>query len=504
MTSQTYTLPSIKPSKIQEALSHFLLPVLFIVFVLTVIPIGQSVEFDTDEGINLIKALLYSNGLSLYEEIWSDQPPLLTVLLSGWFELFGQSLIAARILILGFATLLIWSFFQILKTFIGSLSAFFGTLALIVSNKFTQLSASVMIGLPSLTLAMLSIYCLVLYKKKPHILFIILSGTALACSLQIKIFTVFLIPIMLLYLLDLKALLRDKARAVRNQGFVVAIWLGCLLGVYLLIGLTFHSINYEQLLDAHFNEAVEQSFEGKSGLSVLLWLISKDHDLVALALFGCLVVFLEKRRDGLFPILWLGTATLLLLNHKPIWYHHYTLLAIPLAWLAAYGVSPAFDFLFSPNWLSDIKTFNVKKLAISGISLLLLIVVLKGVAPKIGYIARTTLGPQEHHHDSKVVEMLKDDRPSIQWIFTDRPIYAFQADLPIPPEVAVFSLKRINSGNFSFDYLISILERYKPERLVLSRFTNEMYGDLKMSAYLNTNYSTTYKTDLVELHERKS
>jgi hypothetical protein len=45
-------------------------------------PLKETFEYDPDEGVNVIKASLYSKGFSLYDEIWSNQPHLLTYILS--------------------------------------------------------------------------------------------------------------------------------------------------------------------------------------------------------------------------------------------------------------------------------------------------------------------------------------------------------------------------------------------------------------------------------------
>lgn len=69
----------------------WLLPSFFlVVFVLLKTPFLREFQFDNDEGINLMKALLFERGFSLYDEIWSDQPPVFTVLLAWWFKIFGD------------------------------------------------------------------------------------------------------------------------------------------------------------------------------------------------------------------------------------------------------------------------------------------------------------------------------------------------------------------------------------------------------------------------------
>ncbi|MEW6495013.1 MAG: glycosyltransferase family 39 protein, partial [Cyanobacteriota bacterium] len=226
-------MASINSSKLRNVLLSGFVPCLFFVFVISVMPIQNTFEFDADEGINLIKAVLYSEGFSLYTEISNDQPPLFTVLLSYWFRLFGQTIFAARLLTLVFSTLLIWSFYQTLYIYLGYLLAFLGTLLLAMSSEFIQLSVSVMIGMPSLALAMLSIYLLTLYKQNRNLYVLLGSGAALALSFQIKIFTAFLIPIMILYLLDFKSIRWNIDEIKRYLFPAVFLWLGAILVIYL-------------------------------------------------------------------------------------------------------------------------------------------------------------------------------------------------------------------------------------------------------------------------------
>lgn len=92
-------------------------------------------------------------------------------------------------------------------------------------------------------------------------------------------------------------------------------------------------------------------------------------------------------------------------------------------------------------------------------------------------------------------------RESTHWVFTDRPIYAFYANLPVPPEIAVMSYKRLNSGDLSLDDLLKILQTYHPEQIVLARWTQIIRSDSKISAYINKNYIKTYENqDSTSVH----
>lgn len=450
---------------------------LFIGFVLAIRfkPITETFEFDYDEGFNLIKALLYSQGFSLYTQIWSDQPPLFTVFLSQLFSVFGQSVFAARFLILLFSALLIWCFYQIIHRDLGTIPAVVATLLLFTSWLFIRLSISVMIGIPSLSLAMLSIYLLTLYKQHHRQHFLVLSGVFLALSLQTKLFTVFLVPLMLFYLLNF------RIRAIKKPElfYHLVLWLGTLGIIYIIIGLWFKQFyNYDQLFQSHLKQPIEEGLANFNNLDYLRYMISQDYDYIFLAVIGILAIIIKKQRNGLFPLTWLGATILILLNHKPIWYHHYPLLAIPICWLAAYGVALLLD-LFSKNF----KSPNIKKLIFPCLAVVLLIVLIiatptnpKGIPPK----------------NSQVMQLVFKHKDSTRWLFTDRPIYAFYAGLRVPPEIAVMSYKRLNSGDLTSKEMLAVLQNYRPEQIVLARWNSKIKSDSKLIAYINDNYSKTY------------
>ena len=74
--------------------------------------------------------------------------------------------------------------------------------------------------------------------------------------------------------------------------------------------------------------------------------------------------------------------------------------------------------------------------------------------------------------EEEVIRMILKHKNSTRWMFTDRPIFAFSTNILVPPELAVFSSKRRITKNLTPDYLISVLNKYKPEQIVLGRFQN--------------------------------
>ena len=482
---------NIQQAKLKQFfLFNVLIPFVYFGFALCLMPIRQAFQFDSDEGIELIKAVLHSEGFPLYTKIWNDQPPLLTILLSYWFDLFGKSIFAARILILSFATLLIWSFCQTLRIYLGKLPAILGTLLLSVSCNFLRLSVSVMFGLPSLALAMLSIYTLILYQQKPRLYLLILSGSFLALSLQTKLFTLFLVPVLVFQLIEFK-LRESKNKALLSHLFYPAIWwLASILGVFIVIGISCNSFNFEQLLQASLGQNVKDAFPRKSSPQNIILMFLQDFDYVLLAIPGISLLLQKKEGLNKLPLIWLLTVTLLLLNYKPIWYHHYLLLSIPLTWLATYGATLAFGYFKEEGWHSVFKLQKLKEITLSGVAAAFFIFSMLVLPIKLTVIQLQNQSfLQQSHINVEVMASLYKYKQYTHWIFTDIPIYAFYADLDVPPEIAVFARKRLASGYLTDELLTSVMEMYHPEQVILGRFP-EVRKQLK--DYLNQNYSKVY------------
>ena len=103
------------PNVLAQFIQPIVLPFCFCLIVLLLGLTCNAFQYDTDEGLNLMKSLLQLRGRHLYSEIWSDQPPVFTYVLSGWFKLTGQNVNAARILVLLFSFGLLFSFFRTIQ-----------------------------------------------------------------------------------------------------------------------------------------------------------------------------------------------------------------------------------------------------------------------------------------------------------------------------------------------------------------------------------------------------
>ncbi len=67
---------------LQNLAWHIIPPGVYFLFLLRWYPYWNSYWIYSDEGFNLMKALLVNRGYTLYSQIWSDQPRLFTHLLA--------------------------------------------------------------------------------------------------------------------------------------------------------------------------------------------------------------------------------------------------------------------------------------------------------------------------------------------------------------------------------------------------------------------------------------
>ncbi|MBD2487731.1 glycosyltransferase family 39 protein [Aulosira sp. FACHB-615] len=480
-------------------LFNLLIPVGFFIFALTFMPIKQVFQFDSsDEGIELIKAILYLDGFSMYTQVWNDQPPLSTVILGFWLNLFGKSIYSARLLTLTYATMLVWSFSQTLRIYFGNLLAIIGTLMLIISCNFLRLSVSVMIGLPSLAMVMLSIFILSLYKQNfPHKnsqLLILLSGVLFGFSLQIKLFTAFIIPLILFDIIIFQVNKYNRQQLNWKVLLTPLLWLAACLIVSLLIAITWNSLNYEQLLQARLSEKTITAFLAKNSQILTLSFLLQDFDYLLLTILASTVIIQKKQWKNSFPVIWLVISFIVLMNHRPVWYHHYLLMSIPLTWLATYGLQLSLDFFRQNKWYSKFKLANFSQITIPYLAAVLIIFAIFVTPIKLGVIlVENHKYLEQNQNHIQLVDILLKHKKYTNWLFTDYPIYAFYSGLPVPPEIAVLSHIRIESNSITAEQLISVLQMYRPEQVLLCKSqTIQQY----LSNYLNQNYVQNYKNSL--------
>lgn len=477
------------PSKRKIFLLVLFAVIFFIIASIIAGPIKNAFEFDQDEGTDIMKSTLLLNGFSLYKEISNDQPPLFTLILSFWFKLFGLSVFNARILILIFSGLLLWSFYLAIENLWGGFCAFISLIFLLLSTDYIQLSISVMLITPALAFAMLSIYKLTIYKKLRLKYPLILSGLFMALSLQTKLSTLFLLLPMALEIIQIKNPGLIPAEKQNQRFSPLALWAASLFIPWLILTLLFFKLDFnmltQQLFQSHISKSGFDFNKPEFGPIVIYTILSRDYDICLLAVIGIILLLKEKKWRFFFPLSWLILASLILFKWRPVWYHYYPFISIPLCWLA--GISFSEFFKINPG-----QGLFKKRRGLYWITAGLIILIIINLPLKYKAIIQDLdIGtmPQEH----AALELISKYKKDTRWIVTDKTILAFYSKILAPPELTLISHKRNFIGKKSQAYFIAKLEKYRPEQILLNKL--EYYGPEALS-FVKNFYTNVYQLEI--------
>jgi 4-amino-4-deoxy-L-arabinose transferase-like glycosyltransferase len=485
-----------------STLGNLLLPILialiFVAFTFSYYPFREKIQFDSDEGLNLMRSMLVVLGHPLYSEVSSDQPPLFTQMLALLLRLVGFDVNPARVLVLLFSGLLVWSCAQFLQITWGKLAAILFLPLIIMAPRYLDLSVSVMIGVPSIALAAMAMLFVTFWHRDKRNLWLVLSGFALAVSVLIKLFTGFFVSIFLIGITV--STYFDKGA----DGFSLKtlrpalIWiisfatLGVLLGL-ILVG----PQNVWLLIFPHLTAPITQELQGP-GYTINAHLRAAVP-LLILGIFGALVAVYRRNWLTLYPLAWSALAYALFSFYSPVFYHHQLLITVPIAMMAAAVVGDGILYLIrlrrSPD-LIHLRTI-VGILALIGfawVSTHYVPVLDKELMnqPRIsGFNLRATPGKL------KVLRTMNEYVDQTNWIVTDMPMYAFRVQRPVPPILATFSSKRLATGSLTEEDILTAMREYQPEQVLMARFVIP-----PLEEYLQKNYTLILSEEYFRLFIR--
>lgn len=436
-------------------------------------------EIDPDESNNLIKTLLLEHGASFRGSLWSDQPPAFTYLLWAIFRVFGWSVAVARTVVLLFSALTLFSLYDSVRMYFGHRPALAAVLFLISSTLYVPLSVSVMIGLPALAWLSFALWAtlraLQAAEETPLPLtrrvlgWLGLSGVALGLSLGTKLFTVFFAPALLLSA-PLSFFLRARGsarwRAVLTSGVTVVSPFALTL---LLCFLPFLGGDGGGLFETHFatRDAKTNAFDG---LGTLERFLREDPVLYLFAAVGFFTLLLRRNTQLSLFSFWLLLGIASLIDHYPIWPHHRLLLSIPAAALAGIGGGAAVDGVV--RWFRKLQPAAFQRAILptllTGSLLLAPSALLLGFSKdrRAHLLSPPTWSNSEK--DWKIYAKFKEQAEDAKLVVASRPLFAFRAGIPVPPELAVTSWKRFRSGQLNQKQVIREIQKSSPEVLLLS------------------------------------
>lgn len=481
--------------------AHLIVPIVFTLVVTLFFPSRGKFELSSDEGINLIKALMLEKGYALYDEIWSDQPPLLTHILAWGLRLFGVRVGVARNLIFLMSLALLSAAFAWMSLVWKKPYAYASALLFFFLPSYLNLSLSVMVGLPSIAFAMGALFCLTLWHRQHRYFWLVVSAVLLSWAVLTKLMIGFLAPIFGMGLL-LDGFSRFRAtRGWRDLFLPAGIWsvmfVGLVLaGLYTLVGFE----NLPQLVEDHLS-ATASAFYAADPTLKINYHLRDAWPFLFLAVVGTGFAVVLRQWMTLYLAAWALTAYLLLLNHLPVWSHHPLYITVPGAMLGGIAVVEGLKLLGT----AARTPIELKKLGwLRGAALLgtLYLAVLLPQTEPFRLLSwpptLQTTGLEVGARVERVLGTMAEYAPQTKWVFTDSPMFAFRARLAVPPELAVMTDKRIRTGLLTDEQILHIILQYQPEQILLGRFS--LPG---LDAYLAAHYQiVARKEDFLKLYIR--
>jgi hypothetical protein len=460
------------------------------------LPLQTTIQIGGDEGFELAKATLCLKGHKLYSEVWNDQPPLHTFLVTQILKHASPSILGPRLLTSAFAALLLSSVFTLVLRSNGLLTASLATAMLLASPAFLGLSCSCMLEIPALSVGIAALCVLVAMKPAKWSSCEILSGILFGVALQIKLVPLVLLPVAALLVWlghqptpwftslkqsDVRCALLKSARSMLVLGaslsvsYVAVDW-AIERGAYLT--------HFHQTWTSHFASA--KSFEyGSAADHPFDWsVLLKNWDTTVPAVLGVFILLIQVRKapSAIIPLAWLALSFIVFGTHKPWWSYYYVHTSIPLCWCAGIGIADLFRRVPAPPDAPQPKTVG-RQVTVANAAFgvgreharrarWVAVLMVYGLCALPWMASRLCLQISEirnspQTYNTLVLGAMQRFRPFTKWIYTDEPIYSFHSGIPLPPDLAVVMLKRLWSGEMTNARIAEELTAYKPGLILL-------------------------------------
>ena len=405
-----------------------------------------------DEGIYAMEARLQLHGYRLYTDVWSDRPPLFSMLVAVAFRLFGQSVTVGRTLVLALSMTGVIATAAIGRRVAGRLGALAMVALTLLLPHFYGISAMLLIELPPISLALAAMAAVLVYRDTGKMRWLVLSAVCFAGSGLIKPITApMYLPLSLVLLLGATGLpgsLWQRTKRWLTFNLTMA------LPVLLMILLLGPSVFLRQVVGTLLELRGEHAYSLAHNLATVSDYLFSDKwglshkGILALAILALVSLAIDRRwPDGAALGSWLAVVLAALLLHTPLRRHHLFGLMPPLVVLSGVAIQDTWrngQHIGSAS--RSRRLFAV--LLVFGVGLLV-VDVPNMVRVDIQRRANT-LGPRaETLARLAAVEYLSVRTPPGSTIITDDPMLAFKSGRLIPPDLAAPSYKRVEAGELT-------------------------------------------------------
>jgi signal transduction histidine kinase len=267
-------------------------------------------------------------------------------------------------------------------------------------------------------------------------------------------------------------------RPVRAYSF----WITAFLALFLYIAFVATPMDFSQLWQPYI---MGRQMPYLKSHGILSWFLDEWN--LVLLVIGALVF--SKREDRKFffiPFISVIFGILIFAAHRPIWFYHRFYVIIPMCWLASFGFY-ALSQQIRAGWEKRRESLNKKSVLVI-LFLYTAVVLYVFMLPSRYDLIKSqirTASPEYRH----VVSLMKQYNKQRHMIATDRPIFAFYADMPVFPYLVSSSGKRMYAGLLGEEDFLNAILKEKPEIILFARYP-ELHD--KIAPYIQKDYELEY------------
>lgn len=427
---------------------------------------SNGLRWEYDEGAYLSAAQLINRGYALYADIYATHPPLFFYSLALGLKFSGPPIVTGRLIIILYSALGLISTGLIARLLAGRWAGLLALGLLFLHPRFFLYSKVITGNVPALSVAVLSLWCILVYYRRGGRGWLIASGISMALALAVKLLTLYLapLPVLLIVLQHISCSGSGLKAAWKKMVTDSLIWGTAVVGVFFFIVLPFDKSALLDQTVALILKGQEMTAADPNWLVISVDLLSPFYlGLTLLALLGLGCLWKQDFRLGLWLSAWLIFTALALLKHAPLWHHFLVVWAFPCAILA--GLTLKRLALHLSGWIARKPSFSPAGALMLAAALCYIVLLPYQLAlDQIQLVAPT---PPAYQEASRFLERHISEA---RFVITDEQIIAVASNRLVPPNLTDTSVVRIATGELTAPQLIALTLAYKPQAIV---FGNE-------------------------------
>lgn len=403
---------------------------------------------DADEWRYTACSRLVEHGYTLFDQVFSAQPPLFFLSVASGMRVFGDTISGARATEIACGAIALAATAWVAWELAGPLAARVAAGVLAVSPDFLLYAHAVEAEVPMMALVTVSLALALAYRRSDWTPFLVCSGLMLAAATLFKLFALeAVVPVMWVIAVHHRKV---------GQLIAASAIFGASTAIPVLLDLALVSPRkqWEQVVALH-DKAAGLQFPGlMAPTTILRHFLTLDAGLTVLALAGLVVLILGRRVvDAGFLGLWAIGSLAMLLVFRPLFPHHAAILSTSLAVCAGAGGGAAVDFLRERRRLVCLP---VAAAFLAYVALL----------PRLAHADRHSLLPPRPSSLTVLAAYVEGTTSPSTFIAVDNLQVAEQAHRSVPPPLCDPSTVRLLAGDLTAGELIAATRRYHA-RLVI-------------------------------------